>query len=198
LHPTWVTLCREPQVAWDASPADRGPLTSARWGWTVSSEFTIRRTKVVDAGDDDVGDLSSRLQTGGLQDPVLWDVLSCLRVLVAPRLTRSLWGTGGGCCIGPPAPVVPVQGLHGRPLIFPVSPRPWGSPVWSPSVALTSRKSDVDPPRSGRFQDRFRMGLLVSPMGPFGPPAPAVPVVGSTGGCLVSMVCPDPGVLLLR
>jgi hypothetical protein len=114
-------------------PCGQGPPYVGQMGlnWTVSSEF-IRRIKVVDA--------TSRLQTGGLQVPVLWDVLSCLRVLVAPRLSRSLWGTGGGRCIGPPAPVVPVQGLHGRPLFFPVSPRPWGSPVWSPSATLTSRK----------------------------------------------------------
>jgi hypothetical protein len=156
LHPTWVALCRMPQVVWDACPVDRGPLTSARWG------TTFRRVKVVDAGDDDGGDHTSRVQTGRLQVPVLWDVLSCLRVLVAPQLSRSLWGTGSGCCIGPPAPVVPVQGLHGRPLYFPDSPRPWGSLVWAPSAALMPRKASVDRPRSGGFWDRARMGLFVS------------------------------------
>jgi hypothetical protein len=86
------------------------------------------------------------------------DVLSCLRVLVAPWLPRSLWGTGGGCCIGPPAPVVPVRGLHGRPLYFPDFPRPWGSLVWAPSATLMPRKASVDRPRSGGFQDKGTHG----------------------------------------
>jgi hypothetical protein len=94
-------------------------------------------------------------------------------------------------CIRPPAPVVPVQGLHGRPLYLPDLPRPWGLPVWAPSAALTPRKVSVDRPRSGGFQDRARIGPFVSPMGPFGPPAPAVPAVGTTGGRRVSMVCPQ-------
>jgi hypothetical protein len=94
LHPTWVALCRVPQVVWDACPADRGPLTSARWG------RTIRRVKVVDAGDDDDRDHTSRLQTGRLQVRVLWDVLSCLRVLVAPWLPRSLRGPGAAAVLG--------------------------------------------------------------------------------------------------
>jgi hypothetical protein len=93
--------------------------------------------------------------------------LSCLRVLAVPWLPQSLWGAGGRRCIGPQAPVVPVLGQHGRPLYFPVLPRPWGSPVWAPSAALTPRKASVDHPRSGGFQDRARMGLLVLPMGPF-------------------------------
>jgi hypothetical protein len=86
---------------------------------------------------------------------------------VAPWLPQSLWGTGGSCCIGPPAPVVPVQGLHGRPLYFPDFPRPWGSLVWVPSAALTLRNASVDCPRSGGFQDGARMGLFVLPVGPF-------------------------------
>jgi hypothetical protein len=64
---------------------------------------------------------------------------------------------------GPLAPVVPVLGIHGRPLFFPDFPRPWCSPIG----ALTLRRTNVDRPRSGEFQDQARMGLFVLPCGVF-------------------------------
>jgi hypothetical protein len=69
--------------------------------------------------------------------------------------------------MGPPAPVVPVLGYHGRPLYFPDLPRPWSSLIWALSAALTLRKASVGRPRSGGFQDRARMGLFVSLVGTF-------------------------------
>jgi hypothetical protein len=82
---------------------------------------------------------------------------------------RVCWGVWSGLSgpFGPLAPVVLVLGIHGRPLFFPDLPRPWSLRIRVPTTALMLRRTNVDRPRSGGFQDQARLGLFVLPCGVF-------------------------------
>jgi hypothetical protein len=87
---------------------------------------------------------------------------------------------------GPLVPVVPVLGIHGRPLYYPVLPRPWSLSFW----ALTSRERMwIDLGQVG-FRIRHAWVFFSCLVGSFGPLAPVVPRWGTTGGRCFSMVCP--------
>jgi hypothetical protein len=141
LHPTWVSLCRVPQVAWDASPADRGPFKCGQMGQDNSVEkLSTSRTKTMT-----MKRTMSHPRTGGFQVQVP------LALFVWPR--GALWASGacgpcaghcmgilGGCCV---SRLVSDLGIFSVPILVAdqnvhrgITWRPTASPLTSGRVCV--------------------------------------------------------------